>query len=322
MDKINIGHIVKKYIKDIVQLPVEIKIITIFFLVWMVFVSLGKPINVPDATSLSFTERHYFRPIILAFIVQLIAGTIGARSRHKKTVPIFAYLGIFIFLTVFLHFNFKAWMPLINERLFDEYYYNIDKNFSWLIEGMYSVRKFIAEISKFNVDFLYHYLFVLMFFVSFTVHSFFDSMLVFRKLVFCTCLILLIGGISYWIAPAEGAYLYRPGLNVKSILSQTRMHLMFQEVKVTGVLPSGYFVASPAAMPSLHIAHAVMFLWFAFRSSFWWMVAFYVPTCLWLVLESICSSWHYLVDIPAGLALCTLCIFMTSKSFERYEINN
>jgi hypothetical protein len=175
-----------------------------------------------------------------------------------------------------------------------------------------NIRQFIANLAYFNLDFLYHHLFVAMFFISFSAHALFDKPLHQRQLVLGACLILLIGGISYWIAPAEGAFLYRNGVSNGSLFVQRSMHKAFVLVKSTGLLPPGYFSAPLAAMPSLHIAHALFFTWFAGRSCRW-LLFLYIPALSWLVIESVYSGWHYLIDLPAGVLVCIISISLAIR---------
>jgi hypothetical protein len=213
---------------------------------------------------------------------------------------------------VFYHFNYKAWIPLVNKNNFDDMFNDIDKNMNCVVQLFRDIRFFIVTITGTDLDFLYHGLFVFMFFMSLSIHSIYDEILHFRRLVVSICLILLLGGLSYWIAPAEGAYIFRVGDNLQSSLAQIQMHSMFNQVKVTGVLPPGYFVAPPAAMPSLHIAHATAFLWFAWKR-IPWLALLYVPMTSWLFIESVCSAFHYLADLPVGILVAVACVKISSK---------
>ncbi len=300
-------------IKLIFELSPETKIISIFSTIWIVGVICGLPINMPDAGSLSFTEKHYFRPLIIAFVFQTVVGLKGGLSLHKRgQARQLLMLVPLMVLSVFFHFNFKAWMPFINHNSYDFFYNEIDSNLVAIVENFIKIRYFLTSSIGADFDFLYHGLFVAMFFVSFCVHAILDEIVHLRRLVMSVCLILLVGGLSYWIAPAEGAYLYRVGENLQSSIAQQHMHFLFNQVKATGVLPNGYFVAPPAAMPSLHIAHAFTFLWFAWRR-IPWLAWLYLPVTFWLVIESVCSAFHYLVDLPVGGILAAVCIVFATR---------
>lgn len=295
--------------------PIEVRVAAFFGLLWVAGVLFGLPVNLPDYKGFLFVERHYFRPVWTAFLLQLLLLYITQfrRVNYKPENPfLLVKLLPFIVFSVFLHFNFKAWMPLVNPHQFDGLYNSTDSFLSRLLQIFLTIRQFIASHAPLNLDFMYHHLFVVMFFISFVAHSIEDSVTRLRQLMLSVCLILLIGGISYWIAPAEGAYLYRVGVNVENALSQKDMHAMFLQVKNTGLLPEGYFTAPPAAMPSLHIAIALLFTWFAWRS-FRWLLVLYMPIAGWLIIESVSSAWHYLIDLPAGLAVCAICIKLAIK---------
>jgi hypothetical protein len=299
------------------NLPIEIKVIAFFGLLWATGVLLGLPINYPDMDNFNFVEKHYFRPILMAFILQVsvifISGIFKFKGNKKRYEP-FLTLKLLYFMgfSVFLHFNFKAWMPLVNSHLYDAYYDKIDQHLWILLQLFINIRQFIANLAPFNLDFLYHHLFVAMFFISFSAHALFDKPLYQRQLVLGACLILLIGGLAYWIAPAEGAFLYRNSISNGHLFAQTSMHKAFLLVKSTGLLPAGYFSKPPAAMPSLHIALALCFTWFAGRSCRW-LLFFYVPALSWLIIESVCSGWHYLIDLPAGVLVCIISISLAIK---------
>jgi hypothetical protein len=299
----------------LLNLPVEIKVSAFFGLLWAAGVLLGLPINYPDMGSFYFVERHYFRPILIALLLQIIVVFIiglfkGDKRRHEPFLTL--KLLYFMAFSVFLHFNFKAWMPLVNSHLYDAFYNRIDQHLWLLLQLFIDIRQFIASQAPFNLDFLYHHLFVAMFFISFSAHALFDKPLHQRQLVLGACLILLIGGLSYWIAPAEGAFLYRNGFSDGTLITQRSMHKAFISVKSTGILPFGYFSAPLAAMPSLHIAHALFFTWFAGRLCRW-LLFLYVPALSWLIIDSVYLGWHYLIDIPAGVLICIICIILAIK---------
>jgi hypothetical protein len=297
------------------NLPIEIKVISFFGLLWATGILIGLPINVLDAGSFDFIERHYFRPIFIACLLQIfVVFIMWILKSNKKRYDPFLTLKLLYFMafSVFLHFNFKAWMPLVNSHLYDAYYNEIDQHLWLILQFFMNIRQFIANLAPFNLDFLYHHLFVAMFFISFCAYALFDKPLHQRQLVLGTCLILLIGGLSYWIAPAEGAFLYRNGVSDEALFIQRGMHKAFLFLKSTGLFPPDYFSAPPAAMPSLHIAHALFFTWFAGRLCRW-LLFLYVPALSWLIIESVCSGWHYLIDLPGGVLVCIISINLAIK---------
>jgi hypothetical protein len=71
-----------------------------------------------------------------------------------------------------------------------------------------------------------------------------------------------------------------------------------------GDYDSSYFVAALAAMPSLHLAHALVFLYFGLRYVRWLGFIYVVPVTF-IAAEAVASRWHYLVDLPAGVAVAS-----------------
>jgi len=302
-------------------LSIETKLLLFFAIVWASGLTMGLPVNIPDVKSYEFIEKHYFRPFFIASVLD-VTLLISSKfvQRPKDTNLLALKLFPFVICTIFIHFNFKAWMPLINPHQYDHIYQQIDIFFEPLLTIFFVVRQSMSSLVPLNLDFLYHNLFIAMFYGSFTAHVVFDRPTLFRQLVLSTCLILLLGGLCYWIAPAEGAYLYRIGINAESTTIQKYMHLNFEFVKKTGIFPPGYFTNAPAAMPSLHIAHALMFTFFIWRSlSLRWLLLLYVPATFWLIIDSVCSGWHYLIDLPAGALLCFICVYSSMRLLDRDE---
>ncbi len=290
------------------NLAVEIWMLLSFSMVWLIGVLLFElPVNCPNGNSLRFVQRHYFAPLGIAFLLQLPLILV-ARRRHRHTDPwMMAKQVPFVVLVVFLHFNFKAWMPFVNQRLYDDSYQRFDQLCAPVLNGMATIRHLIAEASPWNVDGWYHTAFVGMFFVSIAAHAVFDRPARQRQLLLGINLILLLGGVCYWLAPALGPFLYLDGANKMSSEAQQQMLRMFGHVANTGRLPNGYFVAPLAAMPSLHVAHALFLTIFA-AASLRWLCIVYVPITFWIVIESVTAGWHYLIDIPFGVAMALICL--------------
>jgi hypothetical protein len=217
-----------------------------------------------------------------------------------------------IAISVFLYYNFKAWMPFVNPRLYDAEFYAIDQAAAPLVQALFAVRQAVAMALPYHVDLWYTLFFLVMFFLSLAVHAVLDTTLHQRQLVIGMCLILLLGGICYWITPAEGPFLYRSGLNQLATGSQHGLHAVFEEVRATGSLPDGYFSAPLGAMPSLHVAFALFFTLWAARSARPLLIP-YIPMLLWIVVEASASGWHYLIDLPFGALLAILVFALAER---------
>jgi hypothetical protein len=73
-----------------------------------------------------------------------------------------------------------------------------------------------------------------------------------------------------------------------------------------------YFTGGLAAMPSLHMAHALVMTWFMIKARSIWVPAFLLIT-FWVLIESVASRWHYIIDLPAGALLAVFVIWLTNR---------
>lgn len=296
----------------------EAAVLLAFLIVWLSLVLFLKmPIVWPTVDEAGAFSVEYIFPLLVAVLAQtilwlfLIVFKKSARSLSFKKIGISLFYIPFIFVTLFLHFNFKSWMPLIHTATYDAVYYKIDR--------MIPAANFFASIGKiidFNQSgaFLYFFLFFSMFVISFVAHSIFDTLANFRKVVVGTCLILLLGGVSYWIAPAVGPFIFEPSRLSEFFAVQNGMYTAYLEILKTGKIPGGYFGEAPAAMPSLHIANSLFFLLSAKRSLP--RLAFaYLPVFLFIVIIASASKWHYLIDLVFGAALSCFVYWLTNKIY-------
>jgi hypothetical protein len=278
-------------------------------------IAFGLPILLPDLASLGFVERHYFRPLVLAVVAQTLVLTVrGARRSGREIIRAFGTAFVLVPVTILVHFNLKGWMPLVHASLFDQGLQFSDYGFG-VVPGVVALRHALAAplvARGVDVDALYHGAFVAMFFAAFAAHALFDSACGFRRLVLAVCLVLLLGGLAYWIVPAKGPFIFRTGESLAAQSAQNAMQAQFDEFTRTGVPPRGYFVAPLAAMPSLHAAHAWLFTHFAFRRLRWLFWPFALVFA-WILVEAIASGWHYLLDLPAGIALAAGCAWLSRR---------
>jgi hypothetical protein len=271
----------------------------------------GLPLLLPNGPSLGFVERHYFRPLVVAILAQVVLLAVR-RERGRGRVPArhFAAALVLVAVTIVVHFNLKAWTPLVHPRLFDNELMQVDRLFGELVPALMALRRALAAgLGRLHVpvDPLYHGVFVAAFFVSFTAHALFDTPNGFRRVVLAACLVLLLGGVGYWVLPAKGPFIFRPVENRLAELTQRAMEARFDAFVATRVPPSGYFTAPLAAMPSLHTAHATLFTVFAYRRIRWlfWPLA---VALFWIVIEAVAAGWHYVVDLPVGVGIAFGCI--------------
>lgn len=129
-----------------------------------------------------------------------------------------------------------------------------------------------------------------------------------------TCLILLFGGVSYWIMPAVGPFLFEQSKLAGFSQYQEYMYSLYNSFIATRIVPSGYFINAPAAMPSLHIANSFFFLITAKRS-LPYLAALYAPIFVFIIIVAVGSGWHYTIDLPFGIILSLLALYIVDKTY-------
>jgi membrane-associated phospholipid phosphatase len=213
---------------------------------------------------------------------------------------------------MFMHFNIKAWTPLINPNTYDAFYYKLD-NLTPIPEWLSALGKLMDVGDNFFT--FYFLLFIFMFSVSFVLHSAFDNFKNFRKVVVGTCLVLLLGGISYWIAPAVGPFIYESSKLAGFPETQKEMYAVYLNIVSTGKIPNGFFSGSLAAMPSLHVANSLFFLLCA-RRSLKWLQIFYVPIFIFIIIVAVASKYHYVIDLFFGVLLSVFVYWLVNKIYD------
>jgi membrane-associated phospholipid phosphatase len=274
----------------------------------------------PSADSLVFAATHYLSPLVPP-LIPVITAAIYYRLRNQTEIQhrlsnlaarwvrqLFA-LG----MIVYVHFNFKLWAQLVHSSLYDTYYDRIDSQLMTVVIVLETVNQRLIDVFRLWPS-AYHDLYVAMFALSFSLHSWRSSPKVFEKLVLSVALVLLIGGAAYAIAPALGPFIFVEGTNAHASQIQGDMlefHKQFVASNGQAYSPT-YFIAALAAMPSLHIAHVVLLLYFAFAHIrlLGWL---YLLPSLFIVSEAVAAKWHYLIDLLVGAVLAAFCIYAATK---------
>lgn len=269
----------------------------------------GMPPTYPDSYSLAPLLGHYLGPVLVAVALKLAFIIVHSlRKRPSKHNNPYLVLKLFPFVAgiTFFHFNFKVWAPIIHPANYDAVLYASDLKLQPIVTLFMWVRSSVASLLHMNVDIAYHGLFVLMFFTSMVLHTLRDSEAGQRRLIFGIAAILAVGGVSYWIWPSAGPFVFRGGLSELGRGAQEGMLTLYNQVRATGIRDSGDFVGGLAAMPSLHVAH-VLFLCIMMRRVSKILFYVYGAISTWIVIEAVASGWHYVIDLPAG-ALITFAV--------------
>jgi len=279
----------------------------------------GLPMSLPAVNSLAFTGMSNTAPAIVIAVGLVVTFL---TQRLNRTLYFVTALTSYCAMLV-IHFNIKLWVPLINPAIWDEDYWAVDQAARPLLDAAFALRQGLASL--FPVDRLYLFAFLSMFGISMIVHAT-REFPVFRKVVLSAMLVHMLGGLSYLIAPAVGPFLFEHGFNPIESARQVFMEGGYRAT-VEGGAPwlaahgSEYLAAGIGAMPSLHVASSAVFVYFAWAHQRYlcWL---YFPLFGFIIIESMATRWHYLVDDIAGLALTTLAILTTEFIFRRWPMRS
>jgi hypothetical protein len=283
----------------------------------------GAPLVMPRERVSAALGANAVLPVLLAVALYVALRLFKALTGRKDAndPPLLqaiatdmTLMGLFLVVTYF-HFSLKTWIQVINPNLFDGFYYAVDRQFQPVIDVFYWIRSTAFDLVP-GADAWYQGAFLLMFISGFC------SLAVTRNPVyprFClgVLLTLSIGALSYMIAPALGPFIYEDGLSASATQAQASMYWAHQQAVQHGMdwierAGPGYFTGGLAAMPSLHIAHAIVMTYFIKRAGSPLFVLFLL-ICFWVTIESVASRWHYLIDLPAGLGVALLVIWLTNR---------
>ncbi len=287
------------------KIPPEIYISVSFFLLMLAVSFLfDLPIVFPAGDRAAFVGVHYIYPLIGIALLGVLALLFGKRQtaiRFLTAMPCYA-------LVLFAHFNFKLWIPHINPLLLDRFYWSIDTHLQFLVDFSYWARLTLFGFIPSAANF-YMISFIMLFYLSFTYFAFRVPQS-FGRLTVAVILQQSLGSIAYLIAPAIGPFIYQEGVNPYITQGQLSMLDVYKSSVTEGPAwlaqhGAENFTAGLAAMPSLHVAGAFLFLLFAWREARV-LVPLFLFALVFIVVTSIASRWHYLIDLPVGALLAWL----------------
>lgn len=305
------------------NLGTAIAIVSAFaFAVLLIAAVFGAPLLFPRERTSAALGINAVLPVALALTAYLVirAYKVVAKKIQPTEPPLLRVIGVdltfmslFVIATYF-HFSLKTWVQVINPNLYDDAYFAVDLWLQPVIDVFYWIRINLFALVP-NADDWYQAAFLLMFITGFCTFAISRSP-AYPKFCIGVLLTMSLGGLSYLIAPALGPFVFEPGLNAKATEAQAGM-LWAHKQAVRGGMPwieaagPQYFTGALAAMPSLHIAHAVVMTYFAAvaRSV---LVPLFVLICFWVLIESVASRWHYVIDLPFGLLLAAIVIWLTN----------
>ncbi|KGB52206.1 PAP2 superfamily protein [Sphingopyxis sp. LC81] len=274
-------------------------------------VAFNLPIVAPSGGRAAFVGVHYLYPLIgvaLLGISTFIAG--------KRDVAISFFIALPCYVAIlFAHFNIKLWIPHINPVLYDEFYWKTDQMVRPIVDACIYVRENLFGFVTFESNF-YMLSFIGLFYTSFLYHAM-KTPAYFRTLVVAVLLVQSLGAIAYLVAPAVGPFIYERGIDPIVTPGQIGM-LEFYRSSVTGgpewlaQYGGAEFTAGLAAMPSLHAAGAFLFFLFAWKHGRI-LLPLYSAILFFILVTSIATRWHYVIDVPIGIVLAWGCLWLAER---------
>ncbi len=288
----------------------------------------GAPFVVPDWQNTGFIGLRYSFPLGLGAVWLALTmavhryrmvrgGDHGAALAANRG---FARQALLYFVTfsaaMWLHFNIKLWGPLINSRLHDDAYQCIDLALSPLLEPLFDFREWVAGFTSEHIDSWYLLTFAFMFFLSFAYHVVREREGL-RRVFLAVLFIETIGPLSYLIAPAAGPFIFENSPSLLAYLNQSGMWEIRGQILTQGpawIALNGerFLSVGLGAMPSLHAGASYIFVHYAvkYRTP---LAPAYLIMFGWILIEAMAAKWHYFIDLPVGLALAGLCIWMAER---------
>jgi hypothetical protein len=288
-------------------LPFEIVFTMAMVTILLIFsIILGFRINLPAGDPASFVRIHYLYPLIG------VAGWSGVAffgQRRRLASTFLVALPCYAVMLV-VHFNIKLWICHINSFKFDALYQQIDTFFAPVMKFCDFVYATMSIVVPHESNF-YMTGFICMFYVSFCFHALMTPDK-FRTVFIGALLFQGLGALSYLIAPALGPFIHEPSPNPLARAAQAHMLAVYQQNAAEGapwIAENGgeHLIAGLAAMPSLHAGGSALFLIFAWRYGRVLLPA-YVPIVAYILVGAVAARWHYLIDLPVGIALAWICV--------------
>ncbi|HEX6120900.1 MAG TPA: ELM1/GtrOC1 family putative glycosyltransferase [Dongiaceae bacterium] len=285
--------------------------------------------TVPQSGNIPGLRINFWIPPIAAaagyLLLQCATRYVGPmrpswRTIAERAVGDYLLLGLFI-LVIYIHFNIKMWIPVVNPRLYDQDYFAVDQAASSVIVLFDDLRGLLARILP-GADLWYQAAFFAVFVLSFVSHALGRRRFHYHNM---TALLLIesVGPLTYLIAPAVGPFIYQHGQSALATTAQLRMYGVYESARAGGAAwmqdHGGQFFADPlAAMPSLHVAASFIIAYYAVKARLWVAPVAVFAFC-WIFIESVAARWHYLADLPAGMALAIAVIVVTNYLYRRAE---
>lgn len=292
--------------------PAEILITgTTLAVMFLLSVTFQLPIVSPSENRAAFVGVHYIYPLIG---VALLGITTFLAGKRDVAMSFFIALPCYVAI-LFAHFNIKLWIPHINPVMYDDFYWKTDQMVRPIVDACDYIRENIFIFIPYESNF-YMLAFIALFYTSFLYHAI-KTPAHFRTLVVAVLLVQSLGALAYLVAPAIGPFIYEAGVDPTITPGQLGMLEFYRNSVAEGPAwiarhGSTHFTVGLAAMPSLHAAGAFLFFLFAWKHGRI-LLPLYSIILFFILVTSVASRWHYVIDVPVGIALALLCLWLAER---------
>ena len=270
--------------------------------------------NLPSSNRAAFVGVHYLIPLIGAAAWAFVSLRPGVREHRLDLLGALpAYCVILL-----CHFNLKLWIPHLNPALHDEWLWQTDLMVAPLVAGAMHLRSGLAPLIPLDSNF-YMGGFILMFYLGFG-YCCVKLPQKFRELALAAMLLQVLGSITYLAFPALGPFIYQSGVEGPAREAQAAMLAVWrQNVGDPGWLVRDggqHLTAGLAAMPSLHAGGSALFVIFAWQRARI-ILPLMLPLFCFITIDAVANRWHYLIDLPIGVALAALAFAIAGRMLSR-----
>ncbi|WP_333824257.1 phosphatase PAP2 family protein [Pinisolibacter sp.] len=268
------------------------------------------PFIAPHADGAAFVGIHYLAPTVAALAWALV---MARRDPLASIMPIVVSIGSYG-VVIWLHFNIKLWVPVIEPTTHDALFRASGEAIRPVVDAAFAARRVLAAVLP-SIDDWYIHAYIAMFYFSFFVHAA-RSERHFRTVFRAALVLQALGAVAYLAMPAIGPFVYEAGMNALASNAQAAMMQLREQLvaapdaDIARIAEGGLF-AGLAAMPSLHAGGAFLFLMFAAKWERWLLIG-YIPVFVFILIEAVASRWHYVIDLPVGIALAAAAIAFTA----------
>ena len=281
--------------------------------------ALGTEFAIPNERIFAIIGLHGWIPILGALVIYLLyrlfSGELFRLQTLGRVTQDMAYV-MLLNIVFYFHLYIKIWVPHVNPRLWDDFYWRGELLLRPFTEFILPVRQYLNSFGEFD-DF-YQTGYLALFFSAFLAVAY-TNRRVFHQFYIAFLLTVGFGAFTYMITPTIGPFLFEQGHNAIANMGQPelldRYHLLrANDMAWLNANIADYLGASLAAVPSMHVAYSFLVSWGMWHCFPSFLVR--IPVAFYFLLvasESVWSKWHYWIDTPAGMAVALLSLWLAQK---------